>query len=232
MLAIALLCTIAGCLQRTGIVPSPADRIPPPPRVVLAPGDEVEVRFFATPELNVTQMVRRDGKMSLELIGDVTVHGRTPEEVRRSLHQLYDAHLKTPQITVMVRSSQNDRVFVGGEVKAAGTLPLLGSMTLLEAVWQAGGFDFETAEVRNVVVIRHTAEGRFGYTVDLLAAIEGEQTRPFYLMPQDIVFVPRTTIVRVDQWIDQYISQIVPKTGFSYSATSGGVTTGIDTGVR
>lgn len=232
MFAIVGLCAISGCLHRTGVIPSPADRIPVEPRVTLAAGDEVEVRFFATPELNVQQVVRRDGKVSLQLIGDVVVRGRTPDEVRLTLQELYESQLKHPQITVVVRSSLNDRIFVGGEVNTPGALAMPGSMTLLEAVMQAGGFDFETAEVRNVVVIRHTADGRFGYSVDLLAAIEGEVTRPFYLAPQDIVFVPRTTIVRVDQWIDQYINQIVPKTGFSYSSASGGVTTGIDTGVR
>ncbi len=46
--------------------------------VVLAPGDEVEVKFYYTPELDVRQVVRPDGNLSLLLIGEIKAEGKTP----------------------------------------------------------------------------------------------------------------------------------------------------------
>ena len=52
------------------------------------------------------------------------------------------------------------------------------------------------------------------------------------LEPEDIVFVPRTTIVRVGQWVDQHINKVVPRTGFRYAVPVGSGTVGIDTAQR
>jgi len=41
--------------------------------------------------------------------------------------------------------------------------------------------------------------------------------------------VPRTTIAKVDQWVDQHINKLVPQTGFTYSVPVGTGTIGIDT---
>jgi hypothetical protein len=93
----------------------------------------------------------------------------------------------------------------------------------------AGGFDMRSANVKNVVIIRHKDGQRYGCSLDLRDALKGETEYPFYLEPYDIVFVPRTTIVKVNQWIDQYINKIIPQTGFLYTYTSGKHTVGIRT---
>ena len=52
---------------------------------------------------------------------------------------------------------------------------------------------------------------------------------PFYLEPLDIVYVPRTKIVRVNQWIDQHINQLIPILGVEYSLPAGKGTLVLDT---
>ena len=47
--------------------------------------------------------------------------------------------------------------------------------------------------------------------MDLKKALQEPNSDPCYLEPSDIVFVPRTAIDRVDQWVDQYINQVVPR---------------------
>jgi hypothetical protein len=92
---------------------------------------------------------------------------------------------------------------------------------------QAGGFDMREAEVRNVVVIRHRDGQRYGYSVNLKPALEGGETHPFFLEPQDIVYVPRTKIAKVGQWVDQHINKIIPKTGFIITRTVGRTRIGV-----
>ncbi len=195
--------------------------------VALMPGDVLEIKFFYTPDLNESQPVRPDGKIALQLVGEVEVEGRTPAELRRELLELYVPHLKAPEIAVVVRSLYNRRVFVGGEVMRPGIVEMPGEMTVLGAIMQAGGFDLTEAEVKNVVVIRHGKNRRYGYSVDLKPALTGHETPPFYLGPEDIVYVPRTTIAMVNQWVDQHINKIIPDTGFHFSRTMGDSTIGV-----
>ncbi len=191
------------------------------PRVTFAPGDEIEVKFFYTPELNISQTVRPDGKISLELIREVKAQGKTPAELRDELMRLYDPHLKAPEIAVVARSFYNQRVFVGGQVLRPGEVEMPGPITALEAIMEVGGFDLRAAERKDVIVIRYTRDRRYAYKLDLKKATAGKETEPFYLRPKDIVYVPRTTIAKINQWVDQHINNIIPDTGFFFRTTSG-----------
>jgi len=143
------------------------------------------------------------------------------------LLKLYASHLKDPEVAVIVRSFQNRRVFVGGQVIAPGIVQMPGKIHVLEAIMQTGGFDLQEAEVRNVVVIRHRDGQRYGYSVNLKPALKGDETEPFFLEPQDIVYVPRTEIAKVNQWVDQHINKIIPDTGFIFTRTVGKTTIGM-----
>ena len=198
-----------------------------PPRMALAPGDVIEIKFFYTPQLNDVQTVRPDGRIALQLVGEVDVQQKTPAEVRRELLELYAPHVEQMEVAVIVRSFWNRRVFVGGQVIMPGIIEMPGEMTVLEAIIQAGGFDMREAEVKNVVVIRHRDGQRYGHAVDLRTAVAGERTEPFLLEPQDIVYVPRTQIAKVNQWIDQHINKIIPDTGMFFRTTRGRTTIGM-----
>ena len=155
--------------------------------------------------------------------------GKTPLELREELMRLYAGELRHTDLRVIPLSLVQERVFVGGAVLAPGQMSLVGQMTALHAILRAGGFDMRSASVKNVVIIRHKDGLRYGGALDLSGALEGEEAKPFYLEPYDIVWVPRTTIFKVNQWIDQYINKIVPQTGFQYATRRGRSTIGIDT---
>jgi protein involved in polysaccharide export with SLBB domain len=226
---IFLVLLLVGCQGgKTNLKPTETKRAPVA-RVTLGPGDMIDVKFFYNPELNESQTVRPDGKISLQLVGEVSVYGKTPAELRQELMMLYKPELKRTEIAVIVRSFYDRRVFVGGEVKTPGLIPMPGPLTALEAIMQAGGFDPRTARVSNVVIIRDKDGKRYGGTLDFGKTLNGKEIQPFYLEPNDIVYVPRTTIVKVNQWIDQYINKIVPRTGLTVSYPLGAGTIGIDT---
>ncbi len=206
---------------------APEKQTSQPSRVNISPGDVLDIMFFYTPDLNVSQTVRPDGMIALQLIGEVEAEGKSPIELRKELLELYTPHLKTPEITVVIRSFYERRVYVGGQVMAPGIVQMPGKMTLLEAIMQAGGFNVREAEVRNVVVIRHINGQRYGQSIDLKPALKGNKVQPFYLEPMDIVYVPQTTIARVDQWVDQHINKIIPDTGFHISRVRGDTIVGI-----
>jgi len=197
--------------------------------VALRSGDEIELKFYYTPELDITQTVRPDGKISLQLIGEIDVLGKGPSELREELLKLYIPHLKKPEIAVIVRSLLNRRVYVGGQVTTPGVIEMLGEIDVLEAIMEAGGFLLPEAEFRNVIVIRHKEGQRYAYSVNLEDSLKGKGSQPFYLQPRDIVYVPRTKITKVGQWVDQHINKLMPDIGFYFARTSGKTTVGYRT---
>ena len=108
-----------------------------------------------------------------------------------------------------------------------GVVQMPGDMTALEAIMEAGGFDLRAAERKSVLVIRYRSGRRYAYKLDLKRATAGDETKPFYLEPRDIVHVPRTKIAKLNQWIDQHINKIIPDTGFYFRRTSGSTSYGV-----
>lgn len=203
------------------------------PHVTLAAGDVVEVKFFYTPQLDEIQTVRPDGKIALQLVGEIETQGKTPAELRKELLTLYSPHIQENlEVAVIVRSFQNRRVFIGGQVMMPGVVEIPGKLTVLEAVMEAGGFDMREAEVRNIIVIRHKNGQRYGYSLNMEPMMTGGEMQPFFLEPQDIVYVPRTEIAKADQWVDQHINLLIPQSGFFFSRRLGNTVVGMDTSVR
>ncbi len=208
--AVSVVLIAGGCVS-TPPAENPAWPEPAAPAVKLQPGDSVRIMFTYWPELNEEQTIRPDGKIALQLVGDVDAQNLTPDELRTALMTRYADKLKDPEITVVVTQYTSQRVYVGGEVRTPGLIPIQGRLTALEAIMQAGGFNKGTAQLRNVVLIRERDGQRFARSIDLREAIGSPESTPVYLEPYDIVYVPRTVIDQVDQWVDQYINQIIPR---------------------
>ncbi|MFO7597576.1 MAG: polysaccharide biosynthesis/export family protein [Desulfocurvibacter africanus] len=70
---------------------------------VIAPLDQVEVKFPTNPELNEIQTVRPDGFITLPFVGDIVVAGRSPKQVSGELTTRYGEYLNVPDVYVIVR---------------------------------------------------------------------------------------------------------------------------------
>jgi protein involved in polysaccharide export with SLBB domain len=174
-------------------------------------GDQLEIKFFYNPELNEQVIVRPDGRISLQLASDVTAAGLTPAQLTDSLVKSYEKELANPGIAVIVRSFSSQRVYVDGEVNKPGMVNLAGPLTVLQSIAEAGGFK-NTAKTSQVLVIRKTNDNKpLAIAVnldDVRNAAEG--SRDIQLAPYDIVYVPKSAIANVNQFVDQYIRQNIP----------------------
>src|ERR1700745_2386551 len=108
-----------------------------PQHVILASGDVVKLTFSAAPELNQSQKVRADGKLSLPLVGEVDAAGKTVGQLQGELIQLYKSQLKTPEVTVSLEASVTT-VTVSGAVTRPGKLAFERPTTVLQAIMEAG----------------------------------------------------------------------------------------------
>jgi protein involved in polysaccharide export with SLBB domain len=183
-----------------------------PPPYIIGPGDELEVVFFHTPELNLQTPVRPDGYISVPLAHDVRAAGRTPEELRTVLAQAYTRELRSPEIAVVIRGFAAYKIHVGGEVENPGVYPLIGAMTVLDAILGAGVIT-RTARLDEIIVIRPDAATRSYKVVpvNIKTVIDGTDTaQNIALGPFDAVFVPTSPIADVNTFVDLYIRQNIP----------------------
>jgi len=155
----------------------------------LREGDVLKISFPGSPTLDTTQQIRRDGKITMPLVGEVDAAGMTPSALEKKLLDLYAPQISSKQVTVEVVSSSLT-VYVTGMVLRPGKILSDHPISALEAVMEAGGFDYTKANPKNVVVIRREGNVMQNYKLNLKAVLQGEQNAPFFLKPDDIVYVP------------------------------------------
>src|SRR6266480_3860724 len=95
----ALAC--GGC--QTSLPPLPN---PPGPKtaVRLFPGDTIKVSYADESVSDQTQKIRRDGKVSLPSIGEVTAAGKRIMDFQNELVSLYEDHLENSDLVVTLES--------------------------------------------------------------------------------------------------------------------------------
>ena len=227
--AITILFFIVGCAsQQPNIKPETtgvAATSQKPQDYVIQPGDELEIKFFYNPEINEKVTVRPDGKISLQLVDEVPAAGLKPIQLDEVLTRKYSEELKNPMLTVIVRSFISQRIYVGGEVTTEGLVNLSAGMTPLQAVLNAGGFK-ETANPESAIVIRKGKDNRpVPIQMNLNDVIYGKSdSADFLLQPNDIVYVPKSAIAKVNKFVNQYIENLFlfrgVSLGFSYQVYS------------
>jgi len=157
--------------------------------LILREGDVLKITFPGSPNLDATQPIRRDGKIVLSLVGEVPAVGLTPDELQKKLIELFAPQISSREVVVVVESSSFP-VYVTGQVIHPGKIQTDHPLTALEAVMEAGGFDFGTANLKSVKVTRTEKGVTKAFKLDLKRALDGKEAKPFYLKPGDILFVP------------------------------------------
>jgi len=106
---------------------------------LIGPQDVLSIQVFDQTDLGGKYTVETDGTFSFPLIGRVKAAGMTLRGFETELkRKLADGYFKNPQVTVGVETYRSQRVFVMGEVRGPGPVPLTGGMTLIEALARAG----------------------------------------------------------------------------------------------
>jgi len=189
-LAVAVL--FAGCESRPPIThfDAQAQATNAEAPLILHEGDTVRIAFPGAPKLDSMQTIRRDGKITMDIVGDVRAAGLTPLELEQQLLKLFDAQLVDKEVMVSVPSSMF-AVYVTGAVLHSGKLTSERPLTPLQAVLEAG-IDTTRSDLKRIIVIRTTADGATErYKLDLHKVVKlGAPADPLTLKPLDIIFVP------------------------------------------
>jgi len=190
LLAVVFLLFSVGCeTNKTHFNQNPSLPAKDSKDIVLREADVLKVMFPGTVNLDTIQSIRRDGKITLPLVGEVAAAGKTPSDFEKELIDLYkDQLVSSKQISVTVQSSSFP-VFITGAVQKPGKILSDHPITVLEAIMESGGFD-PRANMKAVRIIRAQDKQTKTYTVNLKGIMTGSPIDIFYLQPSDIVVVP------------------------------------------
>jgi len=149
--------------------------------------------------------VTPDGSISLPAIGPVPVQGLTLEEVERELNLRYALEVEGIEITPILVARAPRFVYVLGEVKLPGRYLLEGPTTVIQAISMGGSWNVG-ANLKQVVVFRRGEDWQLMATMlDLDGALSGKCRCPcgeIWLGDGDVVLVPKSTILRADDFIN------------------------------
>lgn len=156
---------------------------------LIGPFDTLMIDVFGIEELSRRE-VRADaaGRISFPLVGAVDALGKTPAELEAELvSRLRSSHVRDPRVTVNLREAVSQVVTVDGQVRQPGVFPVVGRMTLMQAVARASGLG-EYARLDDVIVFRTVNGQRMAALYNLGAIRRGNYDDP-EIFANDIVIV-------------------------------------------
>jgi polysaccharide export outer membrane protein len=126
------------------------------PAYRLGSGDKIRLTVFNEKDLSGDYDVDDQGRVSLPLIGSVSISGKTVSEAEAIITQQYGAnYLVNPRVSIEVLNYRP--FFILGEVKNPGSYPYVAGMTILNAVALAGGYTPRAD--KSDITVRHSNSG-------------------------------------------------------------------------
>jgi polysaccharide export outer membrane protein len=172
---------------------SPLPPLPNPPgphtAVRLSPGDEIKVAYVDESVPDQTQKIRRDGKVSLPLIGELTAAGKRVIDFQHELVSRYEGKLDNSEVLVTLENG-TATVTVSGFANKPAVYTFNRPMTVYQAVMEAGGpSDYGSAS--NIHLTRIINGEQRTETINLRPTVHGKPTIPKYVQDGDVIYISR-----------------------------------------
>lgn len=152
-------------------------------------------------------LVSSNGKIYFPLVGYVIVAGKTVDQIRKEITQRLKKYIPNPQVNVRVADYRGRKIYIVGEVKKQGVLPLNDQvLTIADALALSGGIDQEFADPKHIYVIRGTVTQPRIYWLNARTPDKLLLAENFVLYPKDILYVSSAPTT---QW-NRVLKQLLP----------------------
>jgi polysaccharide export outer membrane protein len=177
----------------------------------VGPEDKLRVRVARHEEMGDEVEVLQDGRVTLPVVGTLSVSGLTVEQIRDLVVQGLRKKLVNPEVSIEVTRPRLQRIFVSGAVKMPQILDWKEGWRLTEALANAGGLVIRPEVARGTLF----RLGEPSITLDLAKVyVDQDPTANLRLQPGDVIDIQEPPTVRI------YVSGQVQKTGV-YDLTRG-----------
>jgi polysaccharide export outer membrane protein len=132
--------------------PVPAD----PYRI--QPGDILAITVWQEEDLQGDVLVRTDGGVSFPLAGEILAVPMTIEELRKDIARRLEKYIPNPVVTVALKQSGGNRIYVLGKVNRPGEFPFGKPIDVMQAISLAGGTT-SYASLDDIKILRRKSGG-------------------------------------------------------------------------
>jgi polysaccharide biosynthesis/export protein len=185
-----IFCALIMC----GACQSPLPPLPNPPgpktAVRLSPGDVIKLSFAEDTDLDQVQRIRRDGKISLPYLGEVTAAGKRVIDLQHELTRRYDEDLDNPEVLVTLENGLAT-VIVSGFANKPGEIKFDRPTTVYQAIMQAGGVS-DYGSLSNIHLTRIIDGVQRTERINLRPSVRGQPTQPKYVQDGDVIYIARS----------------------------------------
>ena len=164
------------------------DTVQPPPGYRIGADDELMISVWHEPEFSQAVVVRPDGMITVPLLNDVRVAGLTTDEMQALLTEKLKNLVNEPQITIIIKTVKNQRVFIVSAVAKQNVYPMSSGLTVLQLIAQAGGLG-PFAKTGAIYILRNQAGKQTRMPFNYKRALSGKGLDPV-LQTGDMVVVP------------------------------------------
>lgn len=160
---------------------------------IIGPEDVLDIQVWGSKDLNQVVFVRPDGRLSLPLVGEIAVAGKTVQQLQDHLSAVYEKTVKGAVVTVIVKDIKSRPVYFIGGFGKPGVMQLTRELTLLQAISIIGGV-VPNADGEKGFVLR----GNKRIPIDFNRLLQrGDLSQNPKLEPGDSVVVPLADAVYV-----------------------------------
>lgn len=181
-------------------------------RLLIGPGDEVEIAVYGAPDLSEHTRVSAGGDISIPLIGYVQIAGLSSTEAEAEIETKLRQNniLNDPQVSVYVKEYSSSGISVAGEVTRPGVYSALGPHRLFDILQTAGGL---SERASGLVTISHKGNENNPLTVEVTKDPAEMVRSNVELNPGDTVFAAKAAMVYVLGEVNKPGAYILNSTG-------------------
>lgn len=165
------------------------------PLYQIGPQDSISIFVWGHPDLSTSAKVRPDGRITIPLVEDLPVTGRTPTELAREIEKVLATYVRDPLVVVMVSGilgPYERQIRILGEATRPQALPFIEGMTLLDLMIQVGGItDFAAGNKAKIIRTSESGQVEFQARLDDLIR-DGDFSANMDLLPGDILIIPES----------------------------------------
>ncbi|HEY0077632.1 MAG TPA: polysaccharide biosynthesis/export family protein [Pyrinomonadaceae bacterium] len=184
----------------------------------LGPEDVISIRVFNQDRYSMGNLtIPPNGRISYWFVPEgLMVNGKTTEQVAAEITRHLDEYIIEPKVTVTLEKAMSARYGVIGDVAQPGIRVMNRRMSIIEALYEAGGV-LPTGDKKKVYVLKQLADGRLQPLPLNVDAIEkGKALNNYFLSPGDQVVVPGNRFKTI-----QKVLSLLPVLSFARIFTGG-----------
>jgi protein involved in polysaccharide export with SLBB domain len=177
----------------------------------LREGDVVTVSFASDAGAEFTTPITPEGTLTLPMAGEIPAAGMTTTEVAAGISDVMSEYLVDSRTSVILQEVAEQPVFVIGEVQKPGRVESRGRLTVSMALAEAGGVT-SFGKASSVMIVRtYAVKEPTAMRVDVTKVLSGRDlSQDVELVGNDVVYVPKSVIGQVGEFVELFITNIAP----------------------